>query len=248
MSQYIYGIRTIIEAIESGKQIEKILLKKQFKSELLASLRQIAKRNQIPIQYVPVEKLNKITHQNHQGALAFVSPITFWPLDELVTSEYEKGLTPFLIVLDRVTDVHNFGAIVRTAECTQVTGIVIPRKNTAQLGGDAMKTSAGALNYVPIVRSVLSEALDQLHEMGFQIVAATEKGDHTIYEVDLTIPTALIMGSEEKGIAFELLKKSDVWAQIPVLGKIESLNVSVASAIFMYEAVRQRRFAAKSKN
>ncbi len=248
MSQYIYGIRAIIEAIESGKQIEKILLKKQFKSELLHTLRQIAKQHQIPIQQVPLEKLNKITRQNHQGAIALVSPITFWSLEDMVSNEYDKGRTPLILILDRVTDVHNFGAIVRTAECTQTSGIIIPRKNTAQLSGDAMKTSAGALNYVPIVRMILSEAVDRLHEMGFQIVAATEKGNQTIYDVDFTIPTAIIMGSEEKGIAFELLRKSDVLAQIPILGKIQSLNVSVASAIFMYEAVRQRHFAKKTNN
>ncbi len=245
MNQYIYGIRAIIEAIESGKQIEKILLKKQFKSELLHTLRQIAKQHQIPIQQVPLEKLNKITRQNHQGAIAFISPVTFWDLDTLITAEYEKGKTPLFLILDRITDVHNFGAIIRTAECTQITGIIIPRKNTAQLSGGAMKTSAGALNYVPIVRTVLNDAIDRLHQIGFQIVAATEKGNTTIYDVDFTLPTAIIMGSEEKGIAFDLIKKSDVLTKIPILGKIESLNVSVASAVFMYEAVRQRMFAKK---
>ena len=245
MNQYIYGIRAIIEAIESGKQIEKILLKKQFKSELLNSLRQIAKFHQIPIQYVPIEKLNKITRQNHQGAIALVSPITFWKLDELISDTYDNGQTPLLLILDRITDVHNFGAIIRTAECTATTGIIIPKKNTAQLSGDAMKTSVGALNYVPIVRMILSDAVDRLHQLGFQTIAATEKADKTIYEVDFTLPTAIIMGSEEKGIAFDLLKKSDIQAKIPILGKIQSLNVSVASSLFMYEAVRQRLFAKK---
>ncbi len=245
MNQYIYGIRAIIEAIESGKQIEKILLKKQFKSELLNKLRQIAKKHQIPIQLVPVEKLNKITRQNHQGAVALISPISFWSLEDLVSAEYDKGKTPLILILDRITDVHNFGAIVRTAECTQTSGIIIPRKNTAQLSGDAMKTSAGALNYVPIVREVLTDAIDKLHHMGFQIIAATEKGEHIIYETDMTIPTAIIMGSEEKGIAFDLLRKSDILAKIPIMGKIQSLNVSVASAVFLYEALRQRQFANK---
>ena len=245
MRQYIYGIRAILEAIESGTQIEKILLKKHSKSNIFYKLRQIAKKYQIPVQYVPIEKLNKITRQNHQGAIAYISPISFWNIDELISNIFDKGQIPIFLILDRITDVHNFGAIVRTAECSGISGIIVPRKNTALISSDAMKTSAGALNYVPIVKMILSEAVDKLHQAGFQIIAATEKAKQNFYEIDFTVPSAIIMGSEEKGISFELLKKSDFHAKIPIIGKIESLNVSVASALFMYEALRQRLFVKK---
>ncbi len=238
--EIVYGIRAIIEVIESGKQVEKILLKKQFKSELLKQLRQLAHQHGIPVQYVPVEKLNKITRQNHQGAIAFVSPIIFWELDDLISQTYEKGQIPLIIILDRVTDVHNFGAILRTAECTGATGVIIPLKNTAQISGGAMKTSAGALNYIPIVRMPLNKAVDDLKTMGFRILAASEKGTSYIYEKDMTAATAIIMGSEEKGISTELMKKAHDLVKIPILGRIESLNVSVAASIFLYEAMRQR--------
>ena len=238
---YIFGIRAIIEAIEAGRHIEKILLRKDAKSELLFQLRKLAAEKFIPIQYVPNDKLNAITKKNHQGAIAFVSPVTFWSIDEVISRVYEQGKVPFIFILDKVTDVRNFGAIVRSAECSGVDAIVIPTKNTAKLSGDAMKTSAGALNYVPIVRhDSLGKIVDYLKDAGFQIVAASEKASQYYFDLDFTVPTAVIMGSEEKGISPHLLRKSDFIAKIPIQGKIESLNVSVAAALFMYEAVRQR--------
>ncbi len=240
-NNYIFGIHSIIEAIKAGKNIEKILLKQQFTSDLLAELRQLAREHNILIQYVPLNKLNKISKGRHQGAIALVSPIEFWNLEELVTQNFEKGKMPLVLMLDRVTDVRNFGAIVRTAECAGVTGIVVPMKNSAQISGDAMKTSAGALNYVPIVREKnLEDALTFLKTMGFQIVAATEKGSSYYFDIDFTKPTVIIMGAEDKGISVKLLKKADFEAKIPILGNVESLNVAVAASIFIYEAVEQR--------
>ncbi len=237
----VYGIHAIIEAILAGKSIEKILIKQQFSSELLTNLRKLAKEHNIPVQYVPVEKLDRLTRRNHQGAIAFVSPVIFWDLEELVTQEFEKGKMPLLVILDRVTDVRNFGAIVRTAESAGITGIVIPMKNTAQLSGDAMKTSAGALNYLPVVReNNLTSALYKLKDMGFQIVAASEKADKYYFAVDYTKPTAIIMGAEDTGISPKLLRLSDHMVKIPMKGRIESLNVSVAAGIIIYKAVEQR--------
>jgi len=237
----IYGIRAIIEAIEAGKYIEKILLKKQFTSPLLSTLRQLAKQHNIPIQYVPVEKLNRLVRGNHQGAVAFISPISFWNLEDLIFDSLQDGKIPLFVMLDRVTDVHNFGAIVRTADAAAVTGVIIPTKNTAQISGDAMKTSAGALNYVPIVRfEKLSKAIKILKDSGFQIVAASEKGEKFYYDIDFTLPTTIIMGAEDTGISPHLLREADEIVKIPMLGNIESLNVSNATAILLYKAVEQR--------
>ncbi len=237
----IYGLHSIIEAIRAGKSIEKILIKKQFNSNLLGQLTQLAKEHNIPVQFVPVNKLNKITKKNHQGAIAFVSPVSFWDLDEVVTRTFEQGRMPLLVMLDRVTDVRNFGAIVRTADSAGVSGIIVPLKNTAQISGDAMKTSAGALNYVPIIREPsLVDAVVKLKDYGFQIVAASEKADKYYFSVDFTLPTLIIMGAEDVGISPKLLKKSDQVVKIPMLGNVGSLNVSVAAGILIYEAVKQR--------
>jgi 23S rRNA (guanosine2251-2'-O)-methyltransferase len=237
----IYGLHSIIEAIKSGQTIEKILIKKQFTSNLMSELRQLAKQHNIPIQYVPVDKLNRITKRNHQGAIAFISPVPFWDLEEIVTRDFEQGRMPLLVMLDRVTDVRNFGAIVRTAECAGLTGIIVPIKNSAQISGDAMKTSAGALNYVPIIReNNLADALVKLKNMGFQAIAASEKADKYYFEIDFTKPTVIIMGAEDTGISHKLLKISDQIVKIPILGHLDSLNVSVAAGILIYAAVEQR--------
>ncbi len=240
----IYGIHAIIEAINSGKSIEKIILKQNFKSQLIQQLRNLATKNNIPIQYVPQEKINALfPYRSHQGAYAIISPIKFWDFDELVTRIYENGQNPLLIMLDRVTDVRNFGAIVRTAECAGANAVIIPTKHTAQISGDAFKTSAGALYHLPIVRSAkLLEIIKKAKLYGIQIIAATEKTDNLIYNIDFTKPSLIIMGSEATGISPNLLKTADTHAKIPQFGKIESLNVSVAAALFIYEAVRQRHF------
>jgi 23S rRNA (guanosine2251-2'-O)-methyltransferase len=237
----IFGTRAIIEAIRSGKEIERLLVQKGLSNPLHNELLQEATSHNVPITKVPVEKLNFITRKNHQGAICFLSPITYASLDNIIQNAYQNGKAPFLLILDRVTDVRNFGAIARTAECAGVDGLIIPDKGSAQISSDAMKTSAGALNFIPVCReSNLKNTINYLKESGIQVVACTEKTDKLIYELDLTIPTAIIMGSEEDGISAEYLKLANEKAKIPLSGQIDSLNVSVAAAITIYEGNRQR--------
>jgi 23S rRNA (guanosine2251-2'-O)-methyltransferase len=204
---------------------------------------ELAHKAQVPVSSVPVEKLDNLTRKNHQGAVAFLSPIDYAPLDIIVTGIFERGQSPLLLILDRVTDVRNFGAIARNAECMGVHAIIIPSRGSAQVNGDAIKTSAGALNIVPVCREPnLKETIWYLQQSGVQIVACTEKAEQGVQEgkVDFTVPTAIIMGSEEDGISPEYLKRADVQVRIPLVGQIGSLNVSVASGVVLYEALRQR--------
>ncbi|MFV0290387.1 MAG: 23S rRNA (guanosine(2251)-2'-O)-methyltransferase RlmB [Mangrovibacterium sp.] len=236
----IFGIRAIIEAINSGKQIEKVLLKRG-QGELYKELFDTIKAHGVPCQHVPIEKLNKITMKNHQGAIAFVSPITFDNIETLLPTLYEEGKNPFILVLDQITDVRNFGAIVRTAECAGVHAIIVPEKGAASINADAMKTSAGALHLVPICRSKdLKGSVRFLQESGLKVVAASEKAKDSYSQVDYTTPVAIVMGSEEFGISEEIIRLSDCLVQIPILGQIQSLNVSVAAGLLSYEVVRQR--------
>ena len=238
---FIFGIRSVIEAIDSGKEIDKILIKKGLSGDLFKELFEKIREYQVPFQYVPVEKINRLTRKNHQGVLAFISPVTFYDLENLLPSLFESGKTPLLLVLDQVTDVRNFGAIVRTAECAGVDAILVPEKGAARINADAVKTSAGALHLVPVCRSKdLKKSLVFLKESGLKIIAATEKATENYTETDLTGPAAIIMGSEEYGIDLQLLRIADQLVKIPILGKIESLNVSVAAGLLIYEAVRQR--------
>lgn len=240
-SDFIYGTRAIIEAIESGKELDKLFVQKDLKNELSAELLQRCRDHSIPVQRVPVEKLNRITRKNHQGAIAYLSSVVFASLDNLISGTYQKGENPLFIILDRITDVRNFGAIARTAECAGVNGIIVPSRGNAQIGSDAMKTSAGALNYIPVCRTDnLKNTIDDLKANGILVMACSEKAGETIYEKDFTGPLALLMGSEEDGISPEYLKRCDEHAKLPVFGKIESLNVSVATGVIAYEAVRQR--------
>ncbi|OEK02180.1 23S rRNA (guanosine(2251)-2'-O)-methyltransferase RlmB [Roseivirga sp. 4D4] len=240
-SDFIYGTRAIIEAIESGKEVDKLFVQKDVRNELSSELLKLCRDLSIPVQRVPVEKLNRITRKNHQGAIAYLSSVSFASLDNLISEAYGKGENPLFIMLDRVTDVRNFGAIARTAECAGVHGIIVPSRGTAQIGSDAMKTSAGALNYIPVCRAEnLKLTIKDLQENGIQIVACSEKATETIYEKDFSVPVVLLMGSEEDGISPEYLKLCDGHAKLPITGNIESLNVSVATGIIAYEAVRQR--------
>lgn len=240
-SEFIYGTRAIIETIESGKEIDKILLQKDLKNELLLELQKTAKQHSIPVQKVPLEKLHRVTKKNHQGAIAYLSSVVYASLENVISETYSKGETPLIVVLDRVTDVRNIGAIARTAECAGVHAIVVPSRNTAQLGADAMKTSAGALNYIPICRvENLKTTLQNLRDNGIQVVACSEKAEKSIYDTDLDIPVAMMMGSEENGISPEYLKFTDDHVMLPMKGQIESLNVSVATGIILYEILRQR--------
>lgn len=238
---FIYGIRSVIEAIKSGKKIEKMLLKKGSQGLLFSELFQLSRENEINFQFVPPEKLDRITKKNHQGVIAFVQLIEYIEVEEVVQSVFEKGKIPLLLILDGITDVRNVGSIARSAECGAVDGIIFREKGSAQINNDAIKTSAGALFKIPVSKvKNLEETVKYLKNSGLQIVAATEKKDNLLYNVDFKKPTAIILGAEDTGISAELLKIADVWAKIPILGKISSLNVSNAATVFVFEAVRQR--------
>jgi 23S rRNA (guanosine2251-2'-O)-methyltransferase len=238
---FFFGIQSVLETLRSEKEIDKILLQKEMKH--YEEIEQLSRERGVPIQKVPLEKLQRITMKNHQGAIAFVSPVHFAKLSNVVTDTFEKGEVPLVLILDRITDVRNFGAIARSAECSGVHAIAIPTRGGAQLNGDAMKTSSGALNFIPICRETdLTNTVNYLRNSGFQVLACTEKATEEIYKADLGLPTAIIMGSEEDGISENLLKLSDSLVKIPIKGKVESLNVSVATAVILFEVVRQRDF------
>ena len=239
--EYIFGIRAVIEAIESGKDIDKVLIKKDLKSELAAELFAKMKEYSIVGQRVPVDRINRITKKNHQGVVAILSAITFASLDNVVPELYEKGETPLVVILDGITDVRNFGAIARTCECAGVNAIVISERNSAGVNGDAVKTSAGALLHIPVCREKSTlNAVKYLKDSVFQIFGATEKGAVNYTKIDYSVPTAIVMGAEDVGISVDILKICDSYAAIPQFGHISSLNVSVAAGILIYEAVRQR--------
>ncbi len=238
---FLFGIRAVIEAIKSGKNIDKLMIRSGLKGELIYELMGLVKELQIPFQYVPNERINRVTMKNHQGVLAFISPIEFQSIENILPSIFEQGKNPLFMILDKVTDVRNFGAITRTAECANVDAIIIPEKGSAQISADAVKTSAGALLKIPVCRvKNLSNTIKFLQESGIQIVAATEKATENYYQVDFSIPTALLLGAEDTGVSMELLRVADKMVKIPILGEIESLNVSVAAGVLIYEAVKQR--------
>lgn len=238
----VFGLRPVIEAIREGKEIERLYLQNGLTGETSGELRALIREFNISFQYVPVEKLNRLTRKNHQGVVAMISQISYQPIEQLVPSLFESGKPPLILVLDRITDVRNFGAIARTAECSGVDAILVPEKGSAQVNGDAIKASAGALHKIPVCRSAnLKKSLEFLKESGLQVVACTEKTDQPVYSADLTLPTVVIMGSEEDGISPEYLKFCDKKVMIPLLGDIGSLNVSVAAGIILYESLRQRK-------
>ena len=238
----IFGLRPIIEAIQAGKEIDTLFIQKGLKNELFQELWQLVRARKVNYKHVPVEKLNRLTRKNHQGVFAFISPINFHKTDIVIQDVFEKGENPLFLVLDRVTDVRNFGAIVRTAECSGVHAVIVPEKGSAAINGDALKTSAGALHNIPICREFnLKATIEYLKNCGLQIVGCTEKTEEKIYQLNFNLPTAIIMGSEEDGISTEYLKLCDYKAKIPMNGTIGSLNVSVSAGVILYEAVRQRQ-------
>ncbi len=240
----IFGIRAVIEAIKSGKDIDKVLLKKGPGGELYQEVFELIRGHQIPFQFVPVEKINRITRKNHQGVIAFISPVTFYDIENFLPALFEKGKDPFILVLDEVTDVRNFGAIVRTAECAGVDAVLIPEKGAARVNADAVKTSAGALHLMPVCRTRdLRKTVLFLQQSGLRVVAATEKSANLYTEADYSGPVAVIMGSEETGIDPRILALADERVKIPLRGQIQSLNVSVAAGLLVYEVVRQRSAA-----
>ncbi len=237
----IYGIRVVVEALKSGQHLERIFIQKNLKGELIKELMYEIHQSRTPLSKVPAERINKFTKKNHQGVVALISPIQYSNLEHLVPEIYERGEIPLFLLLDEITDVRNFGAIARTAECMGVQGLVIPIRGGAQVNEDAIKTSAGALNYLPVCREKnLVEAVEFLKESGINIISCTEKSEGTITDAEFKSPSAIIMGSEEKGISDELLSLSDQKCKIHMTGKIESLNVSVAAGMILYEANRQR--------
>ncbi len=241
--ELLIGTRPVIEAIEAGKQIDKVLVQKGLKSKTFGELQPLLKQHDILVQKVPPEKLNRITRKNHQGVIAFVSPVSFQNLGEIVTRTFEKGETPFILILDRITDVRNFGAICRTAECTGVQAVVVPSRGSAPVNFDALKTSAGALNHIAVCREAnLKETITHLKNSGLKIVGCTEKTEAVSYSADLSGPIAVIMGSEEDGISGEYLKMCDLSVKLPMRGKIGSLNVSVATGALLYEVIRQQEY------
>ncbi len=240
-SDYIFGMRAVTEAVEAGKSIDKILLRKEVGGDLARELLQKAEEYGVLVQRVPGERLNRITMKNHQGVIALMSPIRYHRLDNLLPGIYEAGEVPFLICLDGLTDTRNFGAIGRSADCSGVNGIVIPERNSVSVTPDAMKTSAGALLYVPVCRERdMVSAVKLLKDSGVKVVGATEKGAIPYTSVDYSGPVAIVMGNEEHGISNEVLRLCDELAAIPMRGNIGSLNVSVAAGVLMYEVVRQR--------
>lgn len=240
-NEMIFGIRAVMEAIESGKEIDKVFLKKDLQGELSKELTTLLKSSFIPVQRVPIEKLNRLTKKNHQGVVAFISPITYERTENLVPTLFEAGKVPLLLLLDGITDVRNFGAIARTCECAGVDGIIIPAKNSVSVNADAIKTSAGALHTLPVCREQnILQTIKYLKESGFKIVAATEKGDYDYTRAQYVDPTCIIMGAEDTGVPYEHLALCDEWVKIPMIGKIASLNVSVAAGILIYQAIQQR--------
>lgn len=237
----IFGIRAVIEAIQAGSEIDKILVRRDMTSELSRELFTALNGLEVPVQKVPLEKLNRITLKNHQGVIAFISPVTFQHIEDIIPSIYEEGRMPFIVVLDGVTDVRNFGAIARTCECAGVDAIVVPLKGGAALNGDAVKTSAGALLKIPVCREQnIVNALKFIASSGIKVVAATEKASQNYTEASMSEPLAIVMGAEDEGVSPEILRMCDNMVKIPMLGTIDSLNVSVAAGVLIYEAVRQR--------
>ena len=238
-SDYIFGIRPVIEAIEAGKDIDKILIKKDLSGEMVNELFALVKQYRILVQRVPLE--NRITKKNHQGVLAILSSVTYSNISNVMPEIYEAGKMPFLVALDGITDVRNFGAIARTCECAGVDAIVIPERHSVTVSGDAMKTSAGALNYLQVCREhSMVGALNYLKANGCKIVGASGKTNVAYTDVDYTVPTVIVMGAEDRGLEPEVEAVCDELVTIPEYGHINSLNVSVAAGILMYEVVRQR--------
>lgn len=237
----IFGIRAVIEAAEAGKDIDKVLVKRELSGELFKELQAVLRRYEIPMQKVPLERIDRITRKNHQGVIAFTSAVTYQKLDQIVPFLYEQGKNPLIVVLDGITDVRNFGAIARTCEVAGVDAIVIPARGSVSVNADAIKTSAGALHIIPVCReNSLKDAVVFLKDSGIKVVAATEKAAKNYTEADMSVPVAILMGSEDEGVSPEILRVCDELVRVPQFGSIQSLNVSVAAGVMIYEAVRQR--------
>jgi len=240
-NRMVFGMRPVMEAVVSGLEVEKCLLKSGLQGPLFRELIDTLKKNHVPFQFVPTEKLNQITGKNHQGVIAYVSEVEYVEITRLIPSVYEKGEAPFILVLDQVSDVRNFGAIARTAECAGVHALLIPSRGSAMITPDAVKTSAGALHNLPVCRtSNLQDTLRFLADSGLKLTAATGEAEKVYHQADLTGPMALILGSEDRGIHPSVISMAHEQVRIPILGRISSLNVSVAAGVMCYEVLRQR--------
>ena len=243
LDEFIFGLRPIIEAINAGKEIDRVFIQNGLKNELFKELMLLLKQNDIPYRYVPIFKLNRITRKNHQGVIAYISPISFGNIEQIIPSLFEDAVDPLILILDKITDVRNFGAILRTAESTGVNAVIFSSQGSALLNSGTVKTSAGAIYNIPVCRSDnLKDTIDFLKNSGLKIISATEKEGELYFNADLKGPIAIIMGSESEGVSGEYLKRSDMKLMIPMLGKTASLNVSVAAGVLLYEAVRQRSY------
>lgn len=237
----IFGIRAVIEAVEAGKDIDKVIIKRELQGDLFKELSTVLVAHNIPIQKVPIERINRFTRKNHQGVIAFLSAVSYEKIEDIVPFLYEQGKSPFVLVLDGLTDVRNFGAIARTCEVAGVDAIVIPSRGSVSVNADAVKTSAGALLKIPVCREEnLNQAIRFLKDSGLKIVAATEHAADTYTKIDYNCPVAIVMGSEDTGVSNENLRICDNLVKIPQFGTIESLNVSVAAGVLIYEAIRQK--------
>ena len=241
LQQMIFGLRPVIEAIDAGREISKVLLRKGLEGETYRELMASLRKHDIPSQTVPIEKLNRVTRKNHQGVIAFVSPVEYARIENLIPALFEKGENPFIIVCEGVTDTRNVGAIARSAECAGAHALLLPVKGSAMISADAVKTSAGALNHIAVCRTDnLKSTLLFLKNSGLKIIAATEKACNIYHQTDLSGPVALLLGAEDTGLPAEYLRLADVTVKIPVRGNVASLNVSAAAAVLMYEIVKQR--------
>ncbi len=242
-AETIFGTRAVIEAIKAGREIEKIYIQSGLNNDLIKELINTAATHKAPYSFIPQVKLDRLSNKNHQGVVCVLSAVQYVPLENIIDKCYSEGREPFFLIVDRVTDVRNFGALARTAECARVDAMIIADKGNAPITGDAMKTSAGALNHLPVCRvKDMKKTFQLLKDNGIQIIACTEKATSTIYQIDLNTPIAIILGSEEDGISPQMLKDADHLAKIPLRGSIESLNVSVAAGIVVYEKIRQRDY------
>lgn len=240
-SDYIFGLRPVLEALEAAKSIDKIFIKRDISTDIVKEIMAKAKELEVPVQRVPNEKLNRITMKNHQGVIAIMCPVRYHDLDNLISSLYEEGKNPTAIILDGVTDARNLGAIARSAECAGADFLIIPERGSASVTSDSVRASAGALFHIPVCRvKELTHAISTLQNNGYKVVGASEKSVTSYTDIDFTVPVAIVMGAEDSGLSPEVLRKCDDLAAIPILGKVGSLNVSVACGVLLYEVVRQR--------
>ena len=241
----IFGIHPLLEALEAGREIDKVMMRRGLRTEESARILALSRERSVPVQFVPEERLGRLTQRQHQGVIAFISEIEYTPLEELVARVYEEGRAPFIVLLDGLTDVRNFGAIARTAECAGVDALVIPERGSVSVTADAVKTSAGALHRIPVCRvSSIAAAVGLLQSSGVRVVAASEKAEERYTETPLQLPLGLVMGAEDHGVSTDVLRMADSITRIPQVGAIGSLNVSVAAGILIYEAVRQEQLGA----